>query len=1096
MSILQILHISDPHINTKECFDRSVVLDPLIERVETDMRSGFKPEIVVVTGDIAATGIKDEYELAEKFFKDLRSALELPAERLFIVPGNHDVDRKRYRPTDIPSYDDMKELNDELETEEYRTDLLKGMEEYFKFVEVNYPYLKSRHGNLVPFVHNYQATCGKKIGLVGFNSAWMCRKSPDEREIAIGEYQVKMAMEELKAFGGCDLVINIFHHPLRWLWLVDMKICRRYFDGSILLTGHLHDPEGGYVEDLDAKYYLFQAGCAYQNSSYPNRYHYITLNWDKKSIQLDFRKFVPSERKWCVDSEKGEDGKKAFSLFGKKEQTAIEVIPERPTMYLNWLREHCAYMEIDKLKEKSEVIQVRLQEIYIPLYAYEPAGKFENRQGTEEEEVPVYINDLMAGKVVYSQHLKSLMHGPVDPVDIEDLIAQNKYLLIEGHPGSGKTTLLKHLAYNIVQGIVCKGLEDHLPILIFLKGLRNFFKQKKDITARAATAEEMMSFYFRDTENSLDFTVVNAFCKTKKALFLLDGLDEVNPEERDIIVNSFADFRIKNEGNKVVFTSRPHGLGGAAINRFGEGHVKILSLNPKQVEDFINKWFQYVYALSSKIGSKNARKMIDEMKVHPSVYQLTDNPLMLTAICILYHDGKELPGQRAELYKKFIENLLYRRFREYEKIHEFLMSLAFAMHTKKTKGVDKVFVIDVLKKVYKGEEAEKEKEHKKRMENLFDEIEPRCGVLKFEDGQYGFWHLTFQEFLTASHLVDNSTDYHDAILKYWGDDWYKEVIELYIGYLSIENKSWANKIVKNIIEAEDTVPYNRWLLASRSMLDIHKDRRENEVLGVTRNRLMEIVETNVSPQIRAEAGGTLGWLGDPRNLKEFVHIEGGEYKLSLGKVKIKPFEMGKYPVTNQWYEEFIRAGGYENKEYWTNEGKKWLEERKIKEPQYWNDRTWKCPNAPVIGVSWHEAYAFTWWLTAQSNDGYKYRLPEEKEWEASASGFEGRIYPWGNDWDRNRCNNAEISVGINKTSTVGIFKDGNTPEGVTDLGGNVWEWTDSRYDEIEIKDSRVLRGGSWLHLGFRCRCANRRWDFPGSRHHDIGFRCARTPKRS
>ncbi|MCR4318844.1 MAG: hypothetical protein NUV74_00710 [Candidatus Brocadiaceae bacterium] len=414
--------------------------------------------------------------------------------------------------------------------------------------------------------------------------------------------------------------------------------------------------------------------------------------------------------------------------------------------------------------------------------------------------------------------------------------------------------------------------------------------KNKDIKARVATAEEMMSFYFGDTENGLDCNVVNAFCKTKKALFLLDGLDEVNPEERDIIVNSFADFRIKNEGNKVVFTSRPHGLGGVAINRFGTGRVKILPLNMKQVEDFINKWFQYVYSLSSKIGSKNARKMIDEMKVHPGVHHLTDNPLMLTAICILYHDGKELPGQRAELYKKFIENLLYRRFREYEKIHEFLMSLAFEMHTKKTKGVDRVFVIDVLKKVYKGEEVENEKELKKRLENLVDEIEPRCGVLKLEDGQYGFWHLTFQEFLTASYIVNNSTDYHEAILQYWGDNWYKEVIELYIGYLSIENKRWANKIVKNIIEAEDTAPYNKWLLASRSILDIHKDRRENEILAVTRKRLMEIVETNVSPQIRAKAGETLGWLGNPRNLKEFVHIESGEYKLILGKVKIKPFE--------------------------------------------------------------------------------------------------------------------------------------------------------------------------------------------------------------
>ena len=214
----------------------------------------------------------------------------------------------------------------------------------------------------------------------------------------------------------------------------------------------------------------------------------------------------------------------------------------------------------------------------------------------------------------------------------------------------------------------------------------------------------------------------------------------------------------------------------------------------------------------------------------------------------------------------------------------------------------------------------------------------------------------------------------------------------------------------------------------------------------------------------------------------------------MGKVKIKPFEIGKYPVTNQWYKEFIRAGGYENKEYWTNEGKKWLEKNKIKEPQYWNDRTWKCPNAPVIGVSWYEAYAFTRWLTTQSNDGYEYRLLNEKEWEASASGFEGRIYPWGNDWDKNRCNNKEI--GIDKTSTVGIFKDGNTPEDVTDLSGNVWEWTSRRYDEI--KDFRVLRGGSWSwpDQGDLCRCANRHWINPEFNCDFVGFRCDRAPKRS
>ena len=69
--------------------------------------------------------------------------------------------------------------------------------------------------------------------------------------------------------------------------------------------------------------------------------------------------------------------------------------------------------------------------------------------------------------------------------------------------------------------------------------------------------------------------------------------------------------------------------------------------------------------------------MIGEIKAHPTIEKLIDNPLMLTAVCILYHDEKELPGQRAELYKKFIDNMLYRRFDEPERVHQFLKHLAF-----------------------------------------------------------------------------------------------------------------------------------------------------------------------------------------------------------------------------------------------------------------------------------------------------------------------------------------------------------------------------------------------------------------------------------
>lgn len=93
----QILHISDLHINdsTDETFDRKVVLDPLIKRITQDLQNGFRPEILAVTGDIAFKGVAREYALAKQFFDDLLSVLKLGQDRLFIVPGNHDVNRKK-----------------------------------------------------------------------------------------------------------------------------------------------------------------------------------------------------------------------------------------------------------------------------------------------------------------------------------------------------------------------------------------------------------------------------------------------------------------------------------------------------------------------------------------------------------------------------------------------------------------------------------------------------------------------------------------------------------------------------------------------------------------------------------------------------------------------------------------------------------------------------------------------------------------------------------------------------------------------------------------------------------------------------------------
>ncbi len=154
------------------------------------------------------------------------------------------------------------------------------------------------------------------------------------------------------------------------------------------------------------------------------------------------------------------------------------------------------------------------------------------------------------------------------------------------------------------------------------------------------------------------------------------------------------------------------------------------------------------------------------------------------------------------------------------------------------------------------------------------------------------------------------------------------------------------------------------------------------------------------------------------------------------------------------------------------------------------------PLQPVVGICQFEAQAYARWLQAQS--GQPVRLPLEAEWEAAARGHQRRPWPWGEPSPDTWQINADPSH-LRRTSPVGVFVQGDSPDGLTDLAGNVWEWTTSLYTEwhdsralIEQAPDglarRVVRGGSWLNPPELCRTSYRYGFSPGIRSDFLGFR--------
>jgi len=792
--------------------------------------------------------------------------------------------------------------------------------------------------------------------------------------------------------------------------------------------------------------------------------------------------------------------------------------PRIPVKYRDWVHLLYSKIDIEKLDIKAAAFLVPLPEIYIPIEtAYLTLDPENNRPGNER-----YLKRRTAG---LGEEWKQKGYPSID---IEELAGQEKCILLRGAAGMGKTTLVKHLAYTVIEEQKPVLLRDYLPVVVFLKNIWPIYKE--EITSKKTANIPFISLlqkYFKENlSGTLNLEDVESFLSRDRALFLLDGLDEVPEHLRRRLVDRIAEFRAVHINNHFILTGRPHGIDAGVITHFGEFLHDIESLDEKKTSEFISKWLKAVSRQNDDFARVNAANMITDIRSHRHANVFTRNPLLLTVLCIFYlESGKRIPDQRAELYDRIIGNFLYRRFddplepEKSPRIEDYLNHLAFLMQVQHLTKIDVGKAKELLKEHFPCKEESVLPYHR-QIDNLFAEIEPRCGFLKRPgEGELEFLHLTFQEFTAASHMLHNDIDYK----QYVKIDWWHETILLYAVLISRDYKEKANLIVNELLNHshKDTYwPRRLWLLAAKILRDMKEKKRNAEVTELARKKLVSIIESDASLEERLEAGEILGLLEDPRiESTPMIVVESGEFTRGADKYKwekpirliyLDEFRIGKYPVTNAEFGAFICDSGYDNKDFWTPEGWQWKEAKKISEPMFWNEGKWNGPNFPVVGVSWYEACAYAKWLSKK--EGRFYTLPTEAQWEKTARGSHGSLYPWGKEFDKNLCNTSEGRM--KRTSPVGIFPKGKSPYGCLDMSGNVWEWCLDWYHDYYYKESpgknpqgplesskkepsRVLRGGSWSNdEGGRRRCSGvfRDYDEPGDRLNCVGFRLV-SPER-
>jgi formylglycine-generating enzyme required for sulfatase activity len=822
-----------------------------------------------------------------------------------------------------------------------------------------------------------------------------------------------------------------------------------------------------------------------------------------------------------------------------KGHTAPANLTRATQVYLEYIIDRHSYLNLKGMGVSDRIpLRLALLDLYIPLKA-----RMELPEGETWKR-----DTLLAGRdVLDGTERRTWQLGR--SVSLLELLQNTDGLIILGDPGAGKTTFLKYLALRLAKGEgPALGLGHRLPILLPLAAYANTL-QRGDVRL-----DDFVTHYFDEIGLDLPMaSMLNEALRSGRAMILLDGLDEVRDLNlRSTVVERVVDFYTfhRRAGNKFVLTSRV--VGYRAVRPVAEGLIEctLVDFDEDDIQAFVERWTlalekqaQGDTIVAHADAEQEKRELLEAIRRNAGIRRLAATPLLLTILALMKRQGVTLPERRVQLYDEYIKTLLstWNRARslsgrapsrELDEIQtvRVLAPLALWMH-QVNPGMGLVKVEDMRRKLEQLFYEQGELNPGQAARQFLQDVRDHAALLvERGPGEYGFIHLTFEEYLAAVaialHGHGNAKPIIELIRPYITEQSWHEVILLAIAYLGIRQQlpKVAGEVVEALLKVQNGNEAEAILMAGKAVLDtwpggVPPDTRENVIQA-----LIPVMQSEKTQgPLRRQAGlilGSLGWR--PPDLERFVEVPPGEFLFGRKKEARRiPYRywIARYPVTNLQFARFVQAGGYQRREFWSEAGwewrsgkydarrldaieRDWLEHRPPSQrnaPYYWHNPELGNPICPVVGINWYEAEAYCRWLNTQIISippGYVVRLPNEEEWERAARGTQGWEYPWGDEFLRHAANTWEAaphsSSGLGGTTAVCTYPQGVSPVGAWDMSGNVWEWTSVWYDEDHRY--RVVRGGSWIGYQWFARASFCNWSIPLTFNDDLGFRPVIAPE--